>query len=119
MTDGAALGRYGEDLAARHLINLGWKVVARNWRFKKAEIDLIALDGREVVFVEVKARRSGEYGTPEEAVTEKKQAELRLGVAGFLASHPKVEAYRIDVIAIETGDAAPPKLRHYRAAVGE
>ena len=62
-------GKVGEDLAANFLEQIGFKIIKRNYRFERGEIDLIAEEGDELVFVEVKARRSTTFGTPEEAVT--------------------------------------------------
>ena len=74
-----AVGRRGEDLAHRFLKRKGVVVVARNYRLGAgdAEADVIGWDGEELVFVEVKTRRSGEYGPPDRAVGEEKRAHLR------------------------------------------
>ncbi|MFD2772486.1 YraN family protein [Cellulomonas phragmiteti] len=58
-----AVGRYGEDVAAAFVARAGWTVLARNWRCPEGELDIVALDGDEVVAVEVKTRRSTTYGT--------------------------------------------------------
>jgi len=73
-----AVGRRGEDLAHRYLQKNGLTVVARNYRLAAgdAEADVIAWEGEELVFVEVKTRRSGEYGPPDRAVGEEKRAHL-------------------------------------------
>jgi hypothetical protein len=70
-----ALGRRGEDLAHRYLRRKGFKIVARNYRLASgtAEADVIAWEGAELVFIEVKSRRSGEYGPPDRAVGEEKR----------------------------------------------
>jgi putative endonuclease len=119
--DKDALGRFGEDVAARHLQSLGWRIIARRWRSGHNDLDLVAFDGNEVVFVEVKARSGIGYGWPEEAVGPAKQRELRraswvyLMKAGWTA-----RPYRIDVIGVVIlPDGRPPQLRHFRSAVGE
>jgi putative endonuclease len=72
-----ASGRRGEDLAHRHLQSLGYRVVARNWRARSGpEVDLIAQDGEILVFVEVKSRKTDEFGSPDRAIDREK--ELRL-----------------------------------------
>lgn len=72
-----ASGRRGEDLAHRHLQSLGYQVVARNWRARSGpEVDLIARDGEILVFVEVKSRKTDEFGSPDRAIDREK--ELRL-----------------------------------------
>jgi putative endonuclease len=72
-----ALGARGEALAARWYEGRGYVVVARNWRCREGEIDLVLARGREVVVCEVKARTSTAYGTPAEAVTRTKQLRIR------------------------------------------
>lgn len=66
------LGIEGEDFAVTFLKKLGWQILERNWRNKKAELDIIAKDGEILVFVEVKTRSTNYFGPPEWAVTEKK-----------------------------------------------
>ena len=73
----------------------------RNYRFERGEVDIVADDGDEIVFVEVKARRSKSYGEPEEAVTENKQAQLQRVAEGYLFEHEiEDRACRFDVVAI-------------------
>jgi len=96
-----AVGRYGEDLAARHVQEAGWRVLDRNWRCRDGELDLVGLDGDELVVVEVKTRRTSTYGHPAEAVTRLKLARVRRLAAAWLAAHDvRVASVRVDVIAI-------------------
>lgn len=96
-----AVGRYGEDVAEAHVRDRGWDVLDRNWRTRDGELDLVALDGRELVVVEVKTRRSSAYGHPAEAVTARKLARVRRLAALWLAAHDVHPAsVRIDVIAV-------------------
>ena len=96
-----ALGRRGEALAARHLCRHGYRVLARNLRAGGVEVDLVALDGPTLVFIEVKARRSLAAGAPQEAVDWRKQQRLRQAAAAFARtralSHRPI---RFDVVAI-------------------
>jgi len=71
------LGRRGEDVAARYLRRLGYVIVARGHRDSIGELDLVAVDGRTVVFIEVKTRTSHDAGHPADAVDEAKQRRLR------------------------------------------
>ena len=73
----AALGRFGEAVAADHLVASGLTVLARNWRCREGEVDIIALDGDVLVMCEVKTRRGVGFGTPIDAVTPAKAARLR------------------------------------------
>lgn len=106
------LGREGEELAAEHVKGLGWRVLARNWRCRYGELDLVAEDGRTLVFIEVKARSTRRRGAPEEAVDAAKQARLSRIAAAYLAAHGASDRpCRFDVVAVEAGE-----LRHHRAA---
>jgi putative endonuclease len=72
-----ASGRRGEDLAHRHLQSLGYRVVARNWRARSGpEVDLIARDGDALVFIEVKSRKTDEFGSPDRAIDRDKELHL-------------------------------------------
>jgi putative endonuclease len=71
------VGRHGEELAARHLEAAGLQIVARNWRCRAGELDIVARDGPVLVFAEVKTRTSLAYGLPAEAVTPAKAARIR------------------------------------------
>lgn len=96
------LGRWGEDYAARHLEAAGYTLVARNWRCRGGEIDLIFRDGETVVFVEVKTRRGRAYGAPEEALTTHKAQKL-LDLGQQYAADHELDgvAWRIDLVAVE------------------
>src|SRR5271167_661654 len=77
------LGRRGERAAEKYLRRSGYRIVARNFRAARAEIDLVAMDGDVLVFVEVKTRRSRGAGAPEEAVDERKQKQIRRAAEMF------------------------------------
>ncbi len=94
-------GTWGEDLALRYLLRRGYGLVARNYRKRQGEIDLIVREGETLVFVEVKLRRSTGFGDPLEAVTARKQATIRSLAEQYLAEHqPGFESLRFDVIGI-------------------
>jgi putative endonuclease len=96
------LGREGEARAARFLEARGYRIVARNVRADRVEIDLIARRGGLLVFVEVKSRRASEHGRAAEAVDWRKQRRLRRGAHAWLASNPvearRTRSRRFDVI---------------------
>ena len=109
-------GKAGEDLAARFLEQQGLKIIKRNYRFERGEIDLIAEEGDELVFVEVKARRSTAFGSPEDAVTEEKQEQVHTVAEGYLFEHDiDNRPCRFDVIAIEFRNNKAD-IRHIRNA---
>ncbi|HTK04031.1 MAG TPA: YraN family protein [Candidatus Eisenbacteria bacterium] len=117
--DRAALGLLGEDVAARHLAAAGCRILDRRWRSAHGEIDLVADDRGEVVFVEVKTRRGAGFGLPEEAVTAAKRAHLRASAEAYLQAKGWTRRpYRIDIVAVSLVGGVPA-LAHFRSAVGE
>ncbi len=109
-------GRSGEQAAAEYLASKGYAILHRNWRAGHKEIDIIALEGRELVFVEIKTRGGLGYGFPEEAVSPAKQAHLRAGAEIFMEQHPQYATGRFDVISIVLRNGAIEELRHIRDA---
>lgn len=109
------LDQRGERAAARHLRRAGYRIVGRRDRSRLGELDLVAIDGQTIVFVEVKTRLSHSAGHPAEAVDAAKQEKLaRLGLA-FLKRHGLLEySARFDVIAVTwPADARRPTLEHF------
>jgi putative endonuclease len=96
------LGDAGERFAERSLSEKGWAVVARKWRGDGGEVDLVALDGDILVFVEVKTRRGAGYGAAEEAVDGQKCERLLSLGEQFVASNPTFASslWRVDIVAI-------------------
>ena len=100
-SSGMALGRAGEDLAARHLERRGFRILERGFRTRDGEIDLVAADGDTVVFVEVKARSGSACGRPAEAVDGRKQRRLLRAARVWLHRHGATEApCRFDVVEV-------------------
>jgi putative endonuclease len=109
-------GKAGEDLAAHFLEKSGLKILERNFRFERGEIDLIAEEGEELVFIEVKARRSNVFGAPEDAVTEKKQEQIHTVAEGYLFMHEIDDRpCRFDIVAIDYQNGSA-EIRHIRDA---
>ena len=99
----AEIGQTGERLAARHLKRSGYRVLAKNWRSYRHEIDIIARERRTgtVVFVEVKTRTPGSFGRPADAVDRNKQRFLRLAAESWLMQNGGLEQpARFDVIEV-------------------
>ncbi|MFI7600744.1 YraN family protein [Actinoplanes sp. NPDC049681] len=112
-----AVGQYGERLAERHLSDQGLITLARNWRCTDGEIDLILRDGDDVVFCEVKTRRSATFGTPAEAISRTKVQRLRRLAARWLAeSTLRPREVRFDVVAVTPQPKGPARIEHLRAA---
>ena len=99
------LGRDGEDAVARWYQDQGYHVVARNWRCRDGELDLILRKGRTFVFCEVKTRTSTAFGAPQESVTRTKQARIRHLAARWLGEEAEMSAsgIRFDVAAVLDG----------------
>ncbi|MFO0905121.1 MAG: YraN family protein [Pirellulales bacterium] len=114
----SSLGERGERAAEEFLRRLGYVILERRVRGTLGEIDLIAVDGRTLVFVEVKTRRSHEKGRPDEAVDARKQRKLTILALAWLKSRRLLNhAARFDVVAVTwPDDALPPQIEHYRHA---
>ncbi|MGW4478589.1 YraN family protein [Rhodococcus triatomae] len=110
------LGALGEDLAVEHLVGRGMSVLARNWRCRYGEVDVIAEAGDAVVFVEVKTRTGCGHGTPAEAVTYTKQARIRRLAALWLREQERGwRRVRFDVVAVVLAPGCAPELTHLEA----
>lgn len=94
------LGEEGEKIAVNYLKSKGYLVHHTNWRMGHLEVDIVAEDGEELVFVEVKTRSSDDYGKPEEAVDEKKEKDLITAAGVYLESLSLEVAARFDIISI-------------------
>ena len=110
------LGALGEQLAVEHLRTLGLRILARNWRCRYGELDVIAADGnRTVVFIEVKTRSGDGFGGIAEAVTHAKVRRIRRLAAIWLAGQDTSWAHvRIDVIGVRIGRRRVPELTYLR-----
>lgn len=98
------LGAFGEAWAVGHLTRLGYRILERNVRSRWGELDIIAVDGDVLVFVEVKCRRSRRFGTPEASITRSRFQRLSRAVDQYLQDRlVQPAAYRVDVVAIEVG----------------
>ncbi len=110
-----ALGRRGEEIAARHLSAAGLEIVERNWRCPQGEIDIVAREGAALVFVEVKTRSGVGYGHPLEAITATKLARLRRLAGAWCEAHPNERgAVRIDAVAVIAPREGEAHIEHLR-----
>ncbi|SHK49652.1 putative endonuclease [Rhodothermus profundi] len=124
LMDTRSIGQQGEELAAAYLEQQGYRILARQYRFERAEIDLVCFepaprpeDGGEIVFVEVKTRRSLDFGRPEEAVTPEKRRHLIRAARAYLYEHHLQRARcRFDVVAIVLRNGQPPEITHFKDA---
>ncbi len=115
------LGRTGERLAAEELLRRGYCVLEKNVRCVYGEIDLVAEDGQDLVFVEVKTRRGNSYGLPEESITARKRQKLMQLAAYYLDLHDCAHcSWRIDVVAVQMSQQGRlQEIRVYQHAVSE
>lgn len=110
-----SLGFLGERVAEKFLKRKGYQIVARGQRLRGGELDLVAVDQRTVVFVEVKTRRSNEAGTPAEAIDARKVQHMTRAAMVFIKRH-SLEGYssRFDVVAVSWPEAGKaPKIEHF------
>ena len=114
------LGDFGERVAAAHLEAKGYRIIDRKFRVAEAELDLVARDGEELVFVEVRTRRGGEQGMAALSVNRRKSAKVLLAAQWYVEKHPELEdsLMRVDVVTVELArDGALRRVTHYEDAV--
>lgn len=99
------IGKLGEDIAVHYLKQKGYKILDRNFECRQGELDIIALDKKETVFIEVKTRTSNKYGTPSEAVNKVKQKHILQTIKYYLYTRNLSDEFvRIDVIEVYIKD---------------
>ena len=122
MAEHNELGKNGENLAVEFLEGKGYQIIARNWRCGNNELDIVALDGDTLVFVEVKTRkdcaaRFDDYGLPCEAVNTEKQRHILYTARIFLEKHPTDKYIRFDVVEIyRSEDGKSTRVNHIESA---
>jgi putative endonuclease len=100
------IGKRAEDLAARFLEQRGLKILARNFRCRGGEIDLVCRDGKSLVFVEVRLCRNAHYGGPGASITARKQKRVILAARHYLAAHATADSdCRFDCVLLSGSDA--------------
>ena len=110
------LGRQGEDLAADFLQKKGYSIIVRNWKLNDLEVDIIAKDGEEVVFVEVKTRDENFLYSPESAVNRRKQSNIINAARFYIARFKRTEEARLDVITVLHKNGVITDVKHYERA---
>ena len=118
-----AVGRFGEQVAVEHLQAAGLVVLARNWRCRDGELDIVARDGSQLVFVEVKTRSSLQFGPPAAGVGREKSARVRrLGLRWILAERERGadqqfwSTVRFDVVSVLRGAPEGVQVEHLKGA---
>jgi len=117
------IGDHGEALAAEYLSEAGYRILDRNYRYERAEIDLVCFDAAadgargEIVFVEVKTRSGLGFGAPEEAITDEKQEHIVHAAEAYLYERRLEGApVRFDVVSIVLNQEGAPSIEHFKAA---
>ena len=111
------LGQQGEDAAARYLRRKGYRILERNVRAGRYEIDIIARYRDELIFVEVRSRSAEDAIAPEDTIGPVKQEHVRRAVEHYLARRPGPPVYaRIDIVAVILPPGGSPKITHYENA---
>lgn len=116
------LGDWGEDAVGRYLEKQGYRILDRKYRCRWGEIDLVARDGSDLVFIEVRTRRSKLFGTPQESMTEAKVGRLVAACEDYLEKHVDEKSrsetvWRIDLVSVHPARGRAPRIEHLRHAV--
>ena len=109
-------GIKGEQIAADFLLNKGYIILHRNWRYGKKEVDIIALEKDIIIFVEVKTRTSYKLNYPEESVTLKKRNYLKMAAEGFSMAYPQYKNFRFDIISVLLQGESAKEIMHFEDA---
>ena len=115
MAEHYELGKKGEQLAVNYLIGKGYKIVERNWRFQKAEIDIIARKAETLISVEVKTRSTKNFGNPQDFVNPKKIKLMVSAMNEYILNKDLDIELRFDIIAI-TKDKSSFDIQHFKDA---
>lgn len=110
------LGIKGENIAAGYLEKKGFKILERNWRFRRAELDIIAFDNKTLVFVEVKTRSDDIFQRPEEAVTTSKRRHIIKAAIGYMDSIGHEWSIRFDIISVVLRGENEPQIDYFKDA---
>ena len=100
MTASILSGKLGEDLAAAYLSEKGYIILSRNYRYKKSEIDIIAIYNNTLIFIEVKFRKNNTFGNPEAFVTAKKESMILMGAENYIFENKWKGKIRFDIVSL-------------------
>lgn len=109
------LGKEGEEAATAYLIDKGYSICHRNWRSGKKELDIVAIDRKELVVIEVKTRRDTAYGNPEDAIDNRKIRSIIASTDAYLRKYALDMPVRFDIITL-VGTAPPFTIEHIEDA---
>ena len=109
-------GKRGESIACEFLLSKGYVIERTNWRFSKAEIDIIARDGPVLVFIEVKTRSREDFGAPEAFIDKKKESLIADAASQYMEEVEHKWAFRFDFISVILDKSGFKKIDHYMDA---
>jgi len=109
------MGKYGEELAVEFLLNKGHNILARNYRFKKSEIDIITLCNNILIFAEVKTRTSDDYGYPETFVGHNQKEKIFEGALHYIEEQKWTGNVRYDIVSVNLS-VTPADIQHFEDA---
>lgn len=110
------VGKWGEEAAVEYLIQKGYEIVGRNVRTPYGEVDIVARQGDNTLFVEVKTRTSNKMGLPEESITARKREHMIASAEHYAAEH-EIDHWQIDVISIEGKPESKPVITYFENAI--
>lgn len=114
---GRDIGNEGEEIAAAYLESKGWLIIDRNYFFEKAEVDIVAYDHTQIIFIEVKLRSNTYFGRPEDFVTPQKEKLVKKAAEAWIYERKMETALvRFDVVAIVQKDKEAPDITHFEDA---
>lgn len=108
------LGKWGEDMAEAYLRNNGYIILERDWHSGHRDIDIIAIDGNDIVFMEVKTRRNNVFIEPEQTINHKKLQNLRLAINHYVKYRHVDKNIRFDIITIIGNIGSKPEINHIK-----
>ncbi len=120
MAEHNTIGKEGEEIARKYLESKGYKIIARNWKTRRAEIDFVAQKKSVLVIVEVRTKVGENFGTPEETIDWRKRRKLLGNAKAYVAFCKYIGLYRIDAVCIVLrgdGSKIPARLAHYENIV--
>ncbi|MEP7269076.1 MAG: YraN family protein [Saprospiraceae bacterium] len=116
MSRNKEIGDYGEKLAVQHLMNSGYEILEKNWRYSRAEIDVICKKSEHLVFVEVKTRSSNRYGEPSDFVSARKEQFMIDAASAYMYEKKYEWKFRFDIISVLLHKDGSFKLQHFEDA---
>ncbi len=116
MSKHSKIGIKGEEIASTFLLNKGYNILFRNWRYGKKEVDIIAAKKDLIVFVEVKTRSREQFQYPEEAVNKKKQLLLKAAAEGYADQYPSRQNIRFDIVSVLMDGEHIKEIVHFEEA---